>query len=306
MSDNGVLIYVPESTYKTTPADSANWKTIRRVTDNFAGGPDRQPGTELRADGQPLSSFQSGITVPGGFNGVLSYGTHDDFLEAVFRGTWASDVLKLGTTDRSFSVQKTWDDHVRRALYTGTRVDSLEIGYEFGQEVRMNFGMAAAGVTMPDVSAVGSGSVAAASTSNVMNGNDVGTIQLAGGAIGVCVPRATINMSWNHQPRRCLGDLIASDIAATNFTCTGNIVLNMSAAALDVFETRVLDTTDAALVIPVTLGSESYTLTLPNVGFEGSVPALGEGGALQDITINLMASYDASSATTVQMVRASS
>lgn len=40
----------------------------------------------------------------------LSYGSFDDFLEAVFGGTWNTNVLKIGNTKRSFTMEQQFPD----------------------------------------------------------------------------------------------------------------------------------------------------------------------------------------------------
>lgn len=90
MSDSSrhSLHAVAESAYGTTPATPA-FKTIRHTGTNLGLSKSSIVSEELRADRQ-LTDVRHGTKQVGGdISGELSYGTYDDFLEAVLCGTWA-------------------------------------------------------------------------------------------------------------------------------------------------------------------------------------------------------------------------
>ena len=62
--------------------------------------------------------------VGGDIKGELSYGTFDDLLEAVLCGTWTTDVLKAGTTRRSFTFERYFADITQYLRYRGCEINT--------------------------------------------------------------------------------------------------------------------------------------------------------------------------------------
>lgn len=80
---------VAEVTYGTTPANPV-FKTTRHTGTNLALSKSTMKSEELRSDRQ-IHDFRHGNKQTGGdVMGELSYGTYDDFLQAVMLGTWAA------------------------------------------------------------------------------------------------------------------------------------------------------------------------------------------------------------------------
>jgi len=89
MSDSSrhSLFAVAEVAYGTTPATPA-LKTIRHTGTNLGLSKSTMVSEELRSDRQ-IQDFRHGTKQVGGdISGELSYGSFDDFLEAVLCGTW--------------------------------------------------------------------------------------------------------------------------------------------------------------------------------------------------------------------------
>jgi hypothetical protein len=88
----------PFGTTPTTPV----LKPIRHTGTTLGLSKDAIESEELRQDRQVANFRHGNKSVAGDVNVELSYGTFDDLIEATLAGTWATDVLKAGTTRRSF------------------------------------------------------------------------------------------------------------------------------------------------------------------------------------------------------------
>src|SRR5690606_21228183 len=77
-------------------------------------------------------SVTTGLTIAGDLVGEMSFGTFDDWLEALFYGAWSNDVLTIGATRNTFSVQKAFTDvntfHLFKGVHAAT--GSIEIPEE--------------------------------------------------------------------------------------------------------------------------------------------------------------------------------
>lgn len=100
--------YVPEVTYGTTPATPA-LKRIRHVGMTLGVQRGSLQSEELRPDRQ-IADFRLGaISVAGDINTELSFGSFDDFLEAVLLGTWTpkatitAATISAAASDDSFN-----------------------------------------------------------------------------------------------------------------------------------------------------------------------------------------------------------
>jgi hypothetical protein len=115
---------------------------------------------EFRNTGTTLAlakdTFQSGEIVPtrqikdfrhgnkrveGDASFELSADSYDLWLEALLQGTWASDVLKAGTTQRSFSVARLYEDVGQMFLFDGVMANTMTLSVPINAMVTGTFGI---------------------------------------------------------------------------------------------------------------------------------------------------------------------
>src|SRR5664279_2170977 len=98
----------------------------------------------------------------------LRYGAYDTWLEALLGGTWAANVLKTGTTRRSFAIEEYFADLATAENeyheWDGCEFSSLDIKVANNQLVSADFGGVCRNMT-PSTSAIASSTYNAASTS---------------------------------------------------------------------------------------------------------------------------------------------
>ncbi|MBA9066993.1 hypothetical protein FHR71_000723 [Methylobacterium sp. RAS18] len=102
------IAYVPEAVFGTTPA-TPSFQTFRAT-----GGPRTNKVTdtseEIRSERNVTDEMHLGQDVAGDYNTEWSYGGFtDDMLEAMLFVTWATNMLKNGTTPKSFTFEERVD-----------------------------------------------------------------------------------------------------------------------------------------------------------------------------------------------------
>ena len=84
---------------------------------------------------------QGAYKITGDIGIEMSYGAYDDWLEALFGGTWTANVLKAGTTRRSFTMERKFadisDDPYFR--FTGVELDKLSLTINSNAIVKGSF-----------------------------------------------------------------------------------------------------------------------------------------------------------------------
>ncbi|MCP1363702.1 phage tail tube protein, partial [Halomonas sp. BBD48] len=78
------LIVVPETAYGATPADSANWQTLRYTSETLSGTPQTVTSSEIRSDRMTADMTRTGLQVQGDIGVELSTGTFDDLISGAF------------------------------------------------------------------------------------------------------------------------------------------------------------------------------------------------------------------------------
>lgn len=301
------LKYVPETVYGTTPVDSTDWKYIRFTGESFSASTTMTPSNEIRSDRHIASAPKTARSASGGFDLELSPSTFDDFLEAALCGTWTTNVLEVGTTQRSFSVEKHFEDLGRYLQLTGMRVTSANLVSNTNSILTGNFGFMGNGETRGTTSVVGTGSVAAADTNDVYNvASDVGSITIDGSSTGFCISALTLDVNNNGREINCIdGSDFASNIAYGSASVTGTFDAYMTVELWDTLLDAVANNSDVALqyVISDTLGN-SYTILLPRIKVSADSPQATAKDSDITVSFSFTALLDSVEGTSLRITRA--
>lgn len=292
---------IEESTWGVTPA-TPTWETMRITGESMKPNINNVKSNEIRADRNVPDLIQVGSAAGGQIDGELSYGSFDALLESLLYGAWTSNVLKNGVTEKSFTIEKTFEtggtDQYHR--YAGSIVDSLDLSMAVDSIVTASFNVLCKGVSSAQAEI-------ASSTYNAANSNDV--INAASNFASLAITGATspallsldLNIQNNLAQQRQLGSLDARGIRNGRFEVTGSLEAYFENEEL--FEMFLAGT---ATDLTFKLGgasSKNYVIDLPNLKFEtGEVVA---GGNDQDLVIPLTFTglYDASEAATLKITR---
>lgn len=110
VGSNKTLEYVAETSFGVTPTSPSTAYVRAKAGAKFELSRNTFTSNELRPDRQVGSLTYGTRSGSGELPFELSYGSFDDFLEAVMGGTWTANVLKVGNTKRSFTFQEGYPD----------------------------------------------------------------------------------------------------------------------------------------------------------------------------------------------------
>lgn len=297
--------YVPEVTIGTTPVDDAGWKELRYLTAELNSEYEKAASNEVRSDRQRGGSFITQNTTEGPIEIELSMSNYDDFLEAVMGKAWATDVLKVGSDQFGFSIEREQVDLTTAfGLFTGMEVNSFELTIPYDNAITGSFGfMGRAYDGTPVVSAVGTGTSAALTTNRVVSGLDVSGIKIDTVAIDSCPQEITVSISNNMTAKRCVG---SSEASGHNLH-TIDIVVTVSAylndTIWDYYGSEIPDNTDMEFEFTIGDGTNTLKFNLPAASVSSPVP--DAPGVDADIIpqLTFTGHYDAADATTLTITR---
>lgn len=303
-SNQVIIRAVRETVYDTTPVDSPDWQEYRFTGEGFSAEPNVIVSNEIRSDRVNSDQALVGVTSQGSLDVEMSDGTFDDFLESVMCDTWTADVLKIGTTDTSYSVEKEFAD-VAGAFYqyTGQRVGQFDLNVATEDFVTATFTFMGASENDSATSAVGTGTSAPPTTTPVMSSPQITGVKVDGVASNMCISTLSLSLNNNLRSIKCIGKIANSDTKKG----TADVSVTFSAyfdAASQVEYKKVNAQTPLSFEFTVTdgLGGE-YTFLLPKA--KASAPAPQSSGKDQDtmVDITLNGFYDVTEDTSLKITR---
>jgi len=295
------LSYVPEVTFGTTPA-TPSLVQLPYTTHTLNLTKERVTGNDIQPDRMPRTDRHGNRTAAGDIVADLRKGDYDLFLESAFFNTFATNVLKVGTTPKFFSIEDAATDIAQFRLFTGMSVSSLAVSIRPNQMVTGTFSMvgknmAISGTSVDPAKTVSSGNAPFDAYSGALSiGNAGSTLTAAAIVTGIDF---TINNAL--APTFVVGSSTTPQLEYGMATVEGTITAYFEDAALI---TRFLDETQTALQVIVDdpTGLSDYTWLFPRVKINGAdVPV--DNPTSRIITMPFVALYDATEGTNLKLTR---
>ena len=295
------LSYVPEVTFGTTPL-TPSLVQLPYTTHSLNLTKERVTGNDIQPDRMPRTDRHGNRTAAGDIVADLRKGDYDLFLESAFFNTFATNVLKVGTTPKFFSIEDAATDIAQFRLFTGMSVSSLAVSIRPNQMVTGTFSMvgknmAISGTSVDAVKTASSGNAPFDAYSGALSiGNAGSTLTAAAIVTGIDF---TINNAL--APTFVVGSSTTPQLEYGMATVEGTITAYFEDAALI---TRFLDETQTALQVIVDdpTGLSDYTWLFPRVKINGAdVPV--DNPTSRIITMPFVALYDATEGTNLKLTR---
>ena len=146
------LAYIAESTFGTTPATPtlANLPINSHSLDLTK---DRVEGNEIQADRMPRVDRHGNRQAGGSIEVDLRKGDFDSLFESAFLNTFSTNVLKVGTTPKFFSMEDRAVDISQYRLFKGLAVSTMSVSIAPNQMVTGTFEMVGKDMTQSATSA---------------------------------------------------------------------------------------------------------------------------------------------------------
>ncbi len=289
-----------------TPATGA-WDTLRLTGNTLSPTVNTQVSDEITDSRISQGSVVSSADIQGDLVGELSYGTFDKLLEAAFYGTWTDDVLTVGSTRRTFSVAKNFNDVGVFTLFRGMHVSVFALDIPSDGKITATFTLAGLDYSDGDTNTVGT--ISPPTTTPFMSNLNIGSISVDGQSLeGVaCVSALTVNLDNSLQAQRCIGSgkLGPGAQIATEAAITGTITLAWSNRAWQIWKnTFSRKTIEVEFPITDSLGNR-YDLSFPALEVDGDLPGGGKRDLIE-VTLNWTVSKLAPTITRLPFVPVSS
>lgn len=297
------MYYIAESAYGTTPA-TPSMARLRHTGTTLGITKTTHLSEELRPDRQIVDFRHGQKQVGGDVNFELSYGSFDSWLEAVLCGTWNTNVLKAGTTRRSFSILRHFSDIADGAgkpyhMATGCELNTLALSIPTDGIVTGGFGIVGKDI-IPATAAPAGGTLGTPNTNQVMDSFS-GEI-LEGGAALAIATELSLNLENGITPRFAIGSDEVTGLASIGRSnLTGQLAAFFESAAL--LEKFLDPSVQSSLEF--TLEDEagnSYEFLLPKIKYTGGQPDTS-GQAEITIALPFQALFDETEGTNLKVTR---
>ena len=290
------LAYVLESTFGTTPS-SPGFTPIRHTGTTLGLSKDAVESEELREDRQ-IAHFRHGNkSVTGDINFEMSYGGLDALIEATLCGSWATNVLKAGTTRRSFTIERYHQDISKYLRSTGCQFNYMSLNVAPNSMVTGSFGVIGSGFTTSG-SALGSSTYSAETTTAPFD-SFTGSITEGGSAIAV-ITALELQIDNGMEALYVVGsaDTLLPSIGKSSVT--GSVTAYFENTALI---DKFINETSSAIQFTLTdAAGNDYIFSLPNIKYNSGNPEVSGPEAIT-VTLDFVALYNSSDASQIKITR---
>ena len=280
------LAYVAESEPGVTPANPA-MKWLRQTGCTLGLSRDSFLSEELRHDRQ-ITDVRTGTdNVSGDINFEFIVGEYDELLAACLAGTWAGNVLKSGTEEKSFTIERRFNDIGQYVRYRGCYMNSLRLNLQPNAMTSASFGVIGLSGEVANTPLV-----ATPAASQQGRPFDTFTGELKeGGAVIAVVTSVDFTLDNGIQPQYVLYK------RPTAFVSWGrsNVSGTMNAFFRDALLVRkFLDETPTSLEFTMmSPDGEGYAFTMPNVRYTSAdMPINGDGPVQLEIAFQAVLDTD--------------
>lgn len=286
-----------ESTWGTTPATPE--LTLFPVTKvNFRPSKDTYESKDIRSDRQTADlrhGFQSALL---DFDFELKHGQFDWLLEAALFGSWSSNVIKGGTTRKSFIIEQKFGDITRFVRSNGMMVNRLALKIGTDGIITGSAALVGKQLTTYATTVDNSGTYTSPAAKSSMSASQL-TIEEGGSAIAT-VTSVELSIENGIEPAKIVGSTFAPDMFSGRQKVSGTLnAFFTDATLLDKF----LGETDSSLELVLSdPASNTLTILLPKIKYTGGkAPTEGEGGIV--LNMPFMSVYDGTELTTIKITR---
>ena len=291
------MAYVVESTFGTTPS-TPSFLPIRHTGTTIGLSKDAIESEELREDRQVAHFRHGNKSVAGDVNVELSYGSFDDLLEAVLCGTWATNVLKAGTTRRSYTVERHHQDIGKYLRSTGCNFNSMSLSVAPNSMVTGSFSVVGKDFTIASTAITGA--TYGTETTTAPFDSFTGSITEGGSSIAV-VTAIELSLDNGMESMYVVGSDSTLQPSIGKSSVSGSITAYFENSTL--IDKFINETSSSLTFVLTDLAGNSYTFNLPNVKYNSGNPEVGGAGAVT-VSLDFVALYNSSDASQIKITRA--
>ena len=289
------LSYIVESTFGTTP--SGNFTNLPFSTHSLNLSKDRVAGNDIQSDRMPRVDRHGNRQVGGDIAVDMRDADYDDWLEAAMLNTWSTNVLKVGTTPKFFSIEDYAADIDQARLFTGCTVNTMGVSLAPNQMVTTTFGVVGKDMTIgatEKTQDAASGAAPFDAYSGDLSIGDVGA-----GSASAIVTGLDFTLTNGYAPTFVIGDDSAPSLEFGRAEVEGTLSAYFEDAAL---VNRFLNETETEIEVSVGDGTNTMTFLFPRVKINSADVGV-DGPTSRVVSMSFVGLYDTTEATNLKITR---
>lgn len=290
------LYYKAETTFGTEAGDATlNFYELRNTEDSLNLVRDNFVSDERRGD-RGIHDMRLGNKQPAGDIGFeFSYAEFDNFIEAALGGTWTADVVKAGSTPRSFTLVRAFSDILQYQRFTGSVINTMSLEINPNAMVTGSFGFISKNMDSGSGTYVDSATLTDVTTNRPFDGF-TGAITEGGSSIAV-VSAFSMSLDNGFERNFVLMNATNPQVTSGKSNITGSVTLYFKNT---IEYTKFVNETESSLAIQLNdavdgSGNPSgnqYDIELPRIKYTSADVPVNSDGVIM-ITMNFQALYDA-------------
>lgn len=263
---------VAETVWGTTPSTPA-FTTIPVTDFSVNLSKDEFEDTSIQGDRMQRYSLSGNRTVTGDMSVLMAPINYDSLLESVVSGTWNTNVLKVGSTRKSFTVEHAQEDIGVYIPYTGVVVDKASFSVNTTGVVTGQFSLVGKDGGVADVSSLDADGYTAATTALPFT-HVSGTFNEGGSAIGL-ITSIQFTIDNGYSTNYALGNVGARDLSGSFVKCEGTVSAYFESATL---LNKFINGTSSSLDFTLSNGTNTLKVEMPNTKYTGASKSLSGSG----------------------------
>jgi hypothetical protein len=271
------LAYVAEVTYGVTPSNPV-FQILPDSRNSVGLEKESFTSERVRSDRQIVDFRHGTRSVAGDIPFEFCRDNYDILMQAALMGTWSGDVLKAGTTRRSFTIETKYDDVTQYKRNVGCEVATMSLEVAPNAMVTGSFGIVGQNGTMAQTALSGA-TYTPSPTTRVYDGFS-GSIYVGSVEIGV-ITSISLSLENNLENQAVVGRNTTVRGAAGMSNLTGEISAFFEDSTLfDHFD----DEDEVRIEFTLTDAVASYTFEMPRCKLNGGKPEVGDD---REVTISV-------------------
>ena len=291
------LSYIVESAFGTTPA--GNFTNLPFSTQSLNLTKDRVAGNDIQQDRMPRVDRHGNRQVAGDIVVDLRDADYDAFLESAMLNAWSTNVLKVGTTPKFFSIEDYAADIDQARLFSGCAVSSMAISLAPNQMVATTFGMVGKDMTIGSTEKT-QDAASGAAPFDAYSG-DIAIGNVASSSAVAIVTGLDFTLTNSFAPTFVIGDASAPSLEYGQAVIEGTLTAYFEDLALI---NRFLNEVESELEVSVNdpTGANAYTFLFPRIKINSADVGV-DGPTSRMISMSFVSLYDVTETTNLKITR---
>ena len=290
------LVRIVEVTWGTTPATPAMTKT-RFTSVNLDPVMGMIESKELRSDRMTADVRGTTLNGEGTFAFEFCPTDFDDILEAAMGGTWTTNILKAGTTQKSFSVEVGHLGISQYKLLKGCLVDKFSLDIKPNAIVTGSVSLISKDFTVAGTSAATT--TPAASGLSPYDAQNAATVMKEGGTTIAYITGLSFTLDNGIEKATVVGSKSLAGAQFGRSKITGTVTALFQDSTL---LAKFLAETATSIECTLSNGTKSHALKFGNVKYTGGKSGVSTEGLLA-VEMPFTALYDGVTTSNLQITR---